>query len=321
MLSTLLGGPVVEVLEVDESHVFFRSPRELGVGREVPVRVALDAGWTCSVQVSIQNSRRLDSGGYACRAEVRDRLKLPMLHQAHCPSPGDPRLRKDPRMSCYLRVRSSTLEGCGATALDVTAGGLQLRTARLLEPGELLEVTLEFDLQGFCPVTCRGRVAWSGPDGGGGLFRAGIEFVALDPASREQLQRYQTYLRQRGEAKMVHRLIYSDPHFMDTAQEGPRVDPVQGVVESYSVSSGVVDLTFRKSADGQRFRFRLSGCRGLVDHNAVTGNDLEIEKLCRKPSSGCTRFQFLDRRDRVCLEVVAACCELSLIPSGGLKSS
>lgn len=96
--------------------------------------------------------------------------------------------RRVPRLKAPLRVISRSLPGYLATSVDISSGGIQIRTRLPLDVGE--ELPLSLDLPGspllvHCPV----RVVWSHAGVHG--YTAGCMFLEPDA----ELERFQESLR------------------------------------------------------------------------------------------------------------------------------
>ena len=121
----------------------------------------------------------------------------------HDQSQKSDRRQGPPRVPIQLPVeifRSGTLEAdeffeddedgaAGDTALNVSTGGMFIRTARYLKPGT--KVKVGFNLFGLDRVEAEARVVWASEGVVGNTARfargIGIEFVVLPPTAKEKI--------------------------------------------------------------------------------------------------------------------------------------
>jgi hypothetical protein len=250
------------------------------------------------VKVSVTASRPLGQG-FACSAYLEENVALPEFGPL---AGGDPFLRQTTRLDCRLRVLSPGLPGFKAVTVDFSTGGLQVEAQGEVAVGRELPVRLEFD--SLPTLECAARVAWCGPSaprrgGPGGRVLLGLQFVHLTPDDRAILARFEEFLLNRDKTSILKRSLGSD---------GPRngnAAAACGQVISYSVEAGQATVLFRTS-QGPTLRMRFSEYRGLTDRGRAAGRT--IGALRDVPADGFTRYQFLDEREQVVLEVLAADC-------------
>lgn len=95
--------------------------------------------------------------------------------------------RRQPRVRQALRAISRTLPGFIALSVDVSAGGLQLRTRLPLDVGEELWLSLDFPDSDLL-VHARVRVVWSRAEVG--RYAAGCEFLDTPEETLGTLQQF-----------------------------------------------------------------------------------------------------------------------------------
>lgn len=287
MLFDLFNGPVVELVDVKASQVTFRSRKPLASGRPVAVRLSTGNGRAVPVKVSVTASRPLGQG-YACSAYLEQAVDLPEFGPL---AGGDPFLRQASRLDCRLRVVSPALPGFKAVTIDFSTGGLQVEAQGEVQVGTELPIRLEFD--SVPTLECQARVAWCRA-----LLRGrvllGLQFVHLTPESRASLAEFEQFLLARDKTSLLKRSL---------GAEQPAGPPC-GTVVSYGVEGAQVTVVFRTS-QGPTLRMRFSDYRGITDRRAAGRS---IQALRDVPGNGCTRYQFLDEREQVVLEVLATDC-------------
>jgi len=292
MLFDLFSGPVVELVDVKSSQVTFRSRKPLAPGRPVAVRLSTGNGRAVPVKVSVTASRPLGQG-FACSAYLEEQVALPEFGPL---AGGDPFLRQTTRLDCRLRVLSPALPGFKAVTVDFSTGGLQVEAQGEVAVGRELPVRLEFD--SLPTLECSARVAWCGPTprrgGPGGRVLLGLQFVHLTPDDRAILARFEEFLLNRDKTSILKR-----------SRNGNAAAAACGQVVSYSVEDGQATVLFR-TRQGPTLRMRFSEYRGLSDRGRAAGRT--IGALRDVPADGFTRYQFLDEREQVVLEVLASDC-------------
>lgn len=112
------------------------------------------------------------------------RRDLPMISE-----PWPACRRRQPRVRQALRAISRTLPGLIALSVDISAGGLQLRTRLPLDLGEELWLSLDFPDSDLL-VHARVRVVWSRAEVG--RYVAGCEFMDTPEETLATLQEFLT---------------------------------------------------------------------------------------------------------------------------------
>ena len=104
--------------------------------------------------------------------------------------------QREPRVAAELEVRLASGQPVALaerTTLDLSRGGLFVRTLEPLPPGTRLSLELALT-GGYGTVLASGEVIWTTPPSAPGeSFRApgmGVRFLDLDPASQALLDRY-----------------------------------------------------------------------------------------------------------------------------------
>lgn len=92
------------------------------------------------------------------------------------------------------------IAGHQATTLDISGGGVLIKTDQKLDPGAELEIT--FGIPGKGKVFAIGKVIRCCPDSNQQKFRVGIQFTLIEKKDREKIIRYifeqQRMLRKKG---------------------------------------------------------------------------------------------------------------------------
>jgi hypothetical protein len=205
------------------------------------------------------------------------------------------------------RPAETALPGFKAISVDFSTGGLQVEAEGEVAVGREIQIRLEFDAAGLAPLECLARVAWSAPRP---RSRAvlGLQFVHLDAGDRACLELYQQYLMTREDGTILQRTVYETVPGHGNGSMSQQ-EPACGRIVSYSVDADHATIVFR-TRQGPTLRMRFEDYRGLTDSGRATGR--EVTTLRDAPGQGYTRYQFLDARDQLILEVLAADCMAEL---------
>ncbi|MEW6279808.1 MAG: PilZ domain-containing protein [Candidatus Eremiobacterota bacterium] len=308
-----LFAPRVEILEVREDRLTFRSSRSLSVGKAQIVKLG-----TRSIRVMVESVRPLERGGYACIGQVQGDVDLPSPAQAV----EDAFLRKAERRDCVMRVLSPDLPGYRAVTVDFSHGGIQVETEGPLSTGAVLDLTMEFDREGVPAIRCQARVAWSSPRARN-RYRAGLQFVTPTAEVERQLAWIEQFLDSRETHSVMQRTLGGDAALFlgpprGTAEavreQAPTQFPLTGVLESYSMCQG--KLTAWVLQGDLRVEFTFPSCRTLRDYSSAdsrplaflresSGSEL-VSQVARKASQGGWRhYQVVDAAGEVVLELVS----------------
>ncbi len=162
---------VVELIDLGNQLLVFRSNRTYREGSEVKVRVA------------VHGSRRtLPVRVIGARAPIYHAVVLTDLQGLDVTGEqADHEARSAVWHRTRLRVRSRRLPGYGAMTVEVGNWGVQLETTGPLTVGATIPLTLELEPT---VLSCDARVIWCGATGRG--FRAGLQFLPTDPAELER---------------------------------------------------------------------------------------------------------------------------------------
>jgi PilZ domain len=176
MFGKVFGGPIVQLVEYHDGQLLYRAKREPKTGPSQPIRVAGQLGKPAKIKISVQSTRPLDTGGFACTGSVTDaghQRELSRLRSyTLTPEPG---MRRHPRSARRVDIDCTDLR---ATSIDISTGGMQVETQMTLTPGATLKLQL------MPGLGCQARVAWVQGQ------RAGLEFWETDDATKLLLSRF-----------------------------------------------------------------------------------------------------------------------------------
>ena len=176
MFAKLFGGPVVQLVEYENGRLLFRSKKPFESGQLQDLKVAGREGKPARIKAVLKACRPIEDGGYACSAGVDDpgyQRELSRLSAySQRPQPG---LRQWVRKPRQLDIESPDFQ---ATSIDISAGGMQVRTASQLSTRQTLRIVLAPGLN------CTAKVAWVRGE------RAGLEFCQEDSVTQMLLERF-----------------------------------------------------------------------------------------------------------------------------------
>lgn len=176
MFAKIFGGPVVQLVEYENGQLLFRSKKPFQTGQLQDLKVAGRQAKPAKIKAVLKACRPIETGGYACSANVADpgyQRELSRLSAySETPQPG---LRQWVRKARHLEIESPDFK---ATSIDISAGGMQVRTATDLSTRQTLRINLAPGLN------CKAKVAWVRGE------RAGLEFCQEDAVTQMLLERF-----------------------------------------------------------------------------------------------------------------------------------
>ena len=110
-----------------------------------------------------------------------------------------PEQRRFPRVteSCEVRYRVKgdiVAAWVGSTTINISAGGMRIRSPEGMEPGASLELRMK--LPGMPELEIHGRVIWRSLQASG-VMEYGVEFAGVTLPQQAQIDRLVAFLRQR----------------------------------------------------------------------------------------------------------------------------
>ena len=196
MFSFLSKPQQVELLEVDGRELGFRSQKENAVGQTIKVRVLIPGIAELTLPITVKCCRPGDYG-FLCYGTVPTSKGLEKFtEQLPGPKAGE-KLRKDQRYPVGIRILSPELPSFKAITVDFSKTGLQLEAEGDVPLGTMLTLTLETEMKRLSSVICRAKVIWCRPTGQFQRCRVGLEFAQLENKMRSDLDKFESYLRER----------------------------------------------------------------------------------------------------------------------------
>lgn len=335
MLSFL--NAVVELVDLRNNQLLFRSNRKYSEGAQLDVKVALPpgSGKVTTLPVRVLNSRPLENGGMLYNAQVMvDIAGMEMTGTVR-----DPSLRRAPRYAVSVRVRSRRLPGYRGLTVDLSRTGLQLEADGPVQPGETLDLTLEFDRHDLAELSCDARVVWCRQDPRTERFRVGLEFTPSTAMARQDLNRVAEFFEGRAhagveklleESKRVHQqpahpaaAVAEEPE-PPTATVDRRLGfniPLEAVVQGvWWDLAGKRLLLILQGLDGGLHQLEFPNCKTVRDHCTVLSpmsrylrsasqSDWLASTLETHPGHW-RHYQLLDPRGKPILELISGPCRV-----------
>ena len=167
--------PKVELVELDERQLVFRSNRKFKEGAQTRVRVEIPPGSakTTALDIQVNSVRSEDDGVFVYVSHlVSMQFSEKITGEA---------LRGAPRRELSVRVLSPKLPGFRGMTIDISATGLRIDMDGPLEVGQVIPITLEFDRFDLDSLECPAEVRWCRMSGAGRTrYMAGFHFLPTD---------------------------------------------------------------------------------------------------------------------------------------------
>ncbi len=198
MLSFL--NAIVELVDLHEGKLVFRSNRRYAEGKEVEVRLALPpgSGKVANMRIKVESCRKLESGGLLYSAKVLGEVP----GESHHGTVHDPSMRKAARHNVGVRVMSKDLPGYRALTIDLSQTGMQLEIDQKIGTGHSIRLNLEFDRVDLAAMDVEARVVWCRPHPTrDDRFRCGVHFIPT-PEARKQLTAVAEFFEKRSQADL-----------------------------------------------------------------------------------------------------------------------
>ncbi|MCA9793633.1 MAG: PilZ domain-containing protein [Candidatus Eremiobacteraeota bacterium] len=171
----------VDLVELSERQLVFRSAKKFKEGSKVTVRVAIppSSNNLAKLDVMVQSSRPHADDGFVYVSRL--------VEGAVGETVTGERLRGAARKELSIRVRSPQLPGFRAMTLDVSATGLQIEVDGDVAVGSIVNLTMEFDRHDLAPITTPAEVRWCRGMGDRARYRAGLMFKPNSPDLEQKL--------------------------------------------------------------------------------------------------------------------------------------
>lgn len=179
----MFGFGKIEVFPVSfqDGHITFRTPKKIGIGKSVKVKLLL-AGQdspTVSLKITEMDENLDDFTGVGLIKERQKKLDALTFQMALSGVQGACR-RVTKRVSATIRLRSRQLPNYRGITANVNETGVEINTDGPLPVGT--KVTLEFDVPEMADLNMQAVSIWSTDAAviGKGTYRAGVEFTETD---------------------------------------------------------------------------------------------------------------------------------------------
>ena len=199
MLSFL--NAIVELVDLKEGKLVFRSNRNYAAGKEVDVRVSLPpgSGKVTNLRIKVESCRKLENGGLLYAARV---LGTGSDLEASGTQVHDPSMRKASRHNVGVRVMSKQLPGYRALTIDLSRTGMQLEIDKRIDTGQTIQLNLEFDRVDLPNMDIDAKVVWCRPHPTReDRWRCGVHFAA-SPAAAKQIEAVADFFEKRSHSDL-----------------------------------------------------------------------------------------------------------------------
>ena len=203
----MFGFGKIEVFPVSfqDGHITFRTPKKIGVGKSVKVKLLLAGqdGPTVSLKITEMDENLDDFTGVGLIKERQKKIDALTFQMALAGVKGACR-RVTKRVAATIRLRSRQLPNYRGITANVNETGVEINTDGPLPAGT--KVTLEFDVPEMADLNMQAVSIWStdGPVIGKGTYRAGVEFPETDRATLDAWSAfYRRVLESEGASVMM----------------------------------------------------------------------------------------------------------------------
>ena len=284
--------------------------------KQQTLSITLDVGHgDVEVEVLLQQARETQTGEFICQGQITEGSHH--LIQPRIPESAQVFARLHRRTAARLRAISPSLPGFKALSIDLSRGGMKLETEDRLDPGSLIQMTLDLDLPDQAPIPLTCRVVWC--QATGRTYMVGLQFRDLEPWIPPLLEAFQSWLDGTGLKPKPYRKP-AELEFPEPEQSGEEEPvPPAGSISHVSFAQQQVELLLAWTR-GEMFRVIFTDVLVFRDDRGVEGAafydalDLEESQLMTQvlkvmPLSlndkrQVFHYQFLNRRDKPILEVL-----------------
>lgn len=324
MLSFL--NAIVELVDMRDGQVLFRSNKAYEIGKKVSVRMVLPpgSGKIANISVVIVSSRELENGGTLYVSQLTDEVLAEFSSDF-----SDKALRRASRHHLGIRVMCKQLPGFWGMTVDLSRTGLQLELDGPVAVGQLLEMRMEFDRFDLPTVNVEADVRWCRANGD--KYRAGVQFRLQDPKTKAVIDQVADFFEHRSQADLetlLHQAKLTEktseqskpaPTERRKARRTTFVIPVDATIlgHRWELRDKRLVISLRDKS-GEERRLDFPDCQTLRDYGCAYGITAKSMRTCsdsplldwvaaRNPGSW-KHYEFLDISQQVILEIVSAPC-------------
>lgn len=207
----------VELVELKDGVLVFRSPKRFPEGKEAQIRIAFTPGKLSTLRVHVDSARPAEQGKTVHVSRVLGQApELAALEIA-----GEARgeaLRNATRHTLGLRVMSRDLPGFHGMTVDLSRTGLQVEITGMVDVGKKVALSLEFDRFDLPKLDCVAQVMWCRSHqvrenqrvGRDNKYRAGLKFDENQGADvHAKIKQISDFFEQRSHEDLGSLLDYS----------------------------------------------------------------------------------------------------------------
>lgn len=215
----LFGPEKVEFLDISDTTLTYRSKKKKQVAGSVS-KIALQvyiegAVQSIPMEVVIDSARELPDKTFLVVSHILgqpDQVDQLTMVLSEAPKPDLGRLaRRSERIPVGIRVLSQQLPGFRGVTVDISLHGAQLKCEGHAEPGTMMDITFELELNECPKLTLRGIVVWSAAgEERRKVYRVGVEFTEQHPQTQAIWDRAYAQLLRMQSASVMHRSMSQD---------------------------------------------------------------------------------------------------------------
>jgi hypothetical protein len=277
---------VVDVVELADGRMVFRSSRKFAEGKRFSVKAALQPGSSqlSTLDVEILTGRPAEQGGILYVGFVHSQVAGVEVHNDSAAAA----VRRASRYALGARVMSRHLPGYRGSTIDMSRTGLQLESDGPIELHQVLELNMDFDRVDLPNLTCHAEVTWCRPAAGSDRYRVGLQFTPTSLTEQQRIDAVANFFEQRShtdlhtlleEAKLMPSSMVAAPVPAPApASEAPAPRrrgyrlPLEAVVQGYLYDHQGRNVTLVvRGVDGIDHRLEFPECQTLLDHACCQG--------------------------------------------------
>lgn len=211
----LFGPEVVGFSEIREGQITFMARGPKRIGSSLKVRFLVNDPQTKKVDVLVRIlTTRSQPGvkGHLCiglmQMPENQRTAVEYLLQRHATRVDlGAAARRSQRLAVSLKTLARELPSFSCLTLDLSLHGARLSCQSAVNPGQMLSLVIESDMDRQPDIAVRGRVIWCRQNPTGRGFLVGVEFAAQSPAGLGALQRFHRALIYRSQGDVQQRQL------------------------------------------------------------------------------------------------------------------
>ncbi|MBN9416978.1 MAG: PilZ domain-containing protein [Candidatus Eremiobacteraeota bacterium] len=209
----LFGPEIVQFFSMSGSTLIFYSAKAKKSEGELKVRISLVDYKVNRVDIPLSLlSREAVGKGFLCvglldMAEEHLRQLEDLLYSYAVRADLGEAARRSPRVTTGLKAVSREISGYNCVTIDISSHGVLLNCHGSLEPGQILNLTLETDMASTPTLSVRGRVLTCRENGRNRGYQVAVDYAGMSTEQTEAIEQYLRTLAGRAQGNLMQRQI------------------------------------------------------------------------------------------------------------------